>query len=248
MKDSKGGAALPKVVAVIGPTASGKTALGIFLCQRFGGEIISADAKQVYKGMDIGTAKEVDAPVPQHLIDIKDPGETITVAEYQQLAYGAIDDLLERGKLPVLVGGSGLYAESVLRGYQFAEKGKSDKHYPRYESLLLGIEIGREALKQRAKERLLERVNQGLVEEVAGLLGAGVSPEWLWRCGIEYRYMSLHVLGKLSLDEAITKTITATNQFIKRQYTWWRRHETVKWISSHQEAERLVEAFLNEDN
>ena len=233
---------LPKLIAVIGPTASGKTALGVFLAQTFNGEIVSADAKQVYRGMDVGTAKEKNLPVPQHLIDVRDPGEKITVGDYQSLAYQAIDQVLEQGKLPVLVGGSGLYAESITAGYLFGGPGTKESE-PRYRVLKLGIAIEREELKRRAAQRLRDR-SQAIVQEVRGLLDAGVDPIWLESCGIEYRYFGRYAQGEISLDEAIRLATTAIFQFIKRQYTWWRRHGDVLWVDGQSEAERAVRDFL----
>jgi tRNA dimethylallyltransferase len=235
---------LPKILAVVGPTASGKTALGAFLCAELGGEIVSADAKQVYKGMDIGTAKELDLPVPQHLLDIKEPGQTITVAEYQGLAYEVIDGLLAKDILPVLVGGSGLYAESVLEGYEFAGKGAKQKS-PRYSSLKLGIDIDRELLKGRVKERVARWLHEGLLDEIDSLLASGISREWLESCGMEYKYFTQYRLGEISLEEATELTATSTNQFIKRQYTWWRRHDDVRWVRDKEEALVLARDFLH---
>lgn len=227
------------LVAVVGPTASGKTALGEALAKKFHGEIVSADAKQVYRGMDIGTAKALELSVPQHLIDIKNPGEKITVAEYQQLAYEAIDTMHAEGKQPFLVGGSMLYIQAVLEGYAFGKENR-----PRYRALTLGIAWEREALQARAKERLQERFDAGLLEEVEQLLKQGVDVDWLIRCGIEYRYCTLYLQGELSLEDAKRRIEIATNQYIKRQYTWWRHHGNVRWIAGEDEAVALVEAFL----
>ncbi|MEI6478233.1 MAG: tRNA (adenosine(37)-N6)-dimethylallyltransferase MiaA [bacterium] len=237
---------LPKIIAVVGPTASGKTALGAFLAKEFGGEIVSADAKQVYRGMDIGTAKEKDLDVPQHLLDIREPGEKITVGDYQALAYEVIDRLLVEQKLPILVGGSGLYAESVLEGYVFGGPGTKEKK-PRYQSLKLAIDIPRDELKRRARVRLDQRIDQGLVEEVQGLLDEGVCPDWLRSCGIEYRYFSSYLIGEISLEAAREKTAIATDQFIKRQYTWWRRHSDLIWVKDIDEARGLVQPFLERE-
>ncbi len=232
------------LIAVIGPTASGKTALGEFLALELNGEIISADAKQVYRGMDIGTAKEAVLRVPQHLIDIRNPGEAITVAEYQALAYSAIDDALARGKQPILVGGSMLYAQAVLDGYEFTELGKSVSATPRYRSLALGIAWDREALKAKATARLHERIAAGLADEVRSLLNNGVSPEWLDACGIEYRFFSQYVRGEIPLEQATTQTMHAIHQYIKRQYTWWRGHGDVRWVANQKEALEVSKAFL----
>jgi tRNA dimethylallyltransferase len=235
---------LPNLIAVIGPTASGKTALGISLAESFGGEIVSADAKQVYRGMDIGTAKERNSPVKQHLLDIKNPGETITVAEYQSRAYKVIDGLVSKGIVPILVGGSGLYAESVINGYEFVAECKSKLQKPRYRVLKMGVEIEREVLKARAADRLRARMEEGLVDEVRGLLGLGVSAAWLKRCGIEYRYVTEYLSGEVSLEECSRKIEIATNQFIKRQYTWWRRHDDVIWLKNASEANNITDTFL----
>ena len=233
---------LPTIVAVIGPTASGKTALGVKISQHFNGEIVSGDAKQVYRGMDIGTAKEKNLPVRQHLLDIKNPGEKITVAEYQTLAFQGIDELLAEGKLPVIVGGSGLYVESVTEGYLFGGPGKKDRH-PRYNVLKLGIQVPREKLRERVAARTTVWLERGLLDEIRGLLARGVSPAWLEACGLEYKYITQHILGQLSLDEAIRLTNISQGQFIKRQDTWWRRHSDVIWVQDEAEALERVSAF-----
>lgn len=234
---------LPKIVAVIGPTASGKTALGVSLCQQFNGELISADAKQVYRGMDIGTAKEKDLPVPQHLIDILNPGQKITVGEYQKMAYRVIDEVLAAEQLPVLVGGSGLYVESVTDGYLFGGPGSREKQ-PRYNVLKIGIQLEREELLARVQQRTARWLEEGLLTEIKDLFDKGVSPKWLDHCGLEYRYFTQHILGNLSLEEAEKLTNIALRQFIKRQYTWWRRHSDVHWVKETTEAITLTKAFL----
>ncbi len=235
---------MEKVVAVIGPTASGKTALGEALALRFRGEIISVDAMQVYKGMDLGTAKEINLKVSQHLLDIVEPGARISVGDYQHKAYGVIDDVLARGKQPFLVGGSMLYASSVLEGYVFGGSGVRE-HVPRYETLVLGIAWDRDELKEKAAKRLQERINAGLLQEIQGLLSGGVSSEWLKSCGLEYRHYTELALGECTAHEAFERTRIAINQYIKRQYTWWRHHGQVHWVTGESEATSLVEAFLN---
>lgn len=233
----------PKLVAVVGPTGSGKTALGASLCQRFGGEIVSADSKQVYIGLDIGTAKEKDLRVPQHLVDICQPGERFTAGRYQELAYQVIDGLLEQGKLPVLVGGTGLYVEAVVQGYAFGGRGSRDRS-PRYDALLLGIDLDREELKRRVAARTRAWLEQGLLEEIRGLLERGVSPAWLATAGQPYKFFTAHLLGELSLEEALAQTDTALNQYVRRQYTWWRHHSAVVWVKDVAAAEREAERFL----
>jgi tRNA dimethylallyltransferase len=234
------------LVAIVGPTGSGKSALAEQLALRFEGEIVSADSKQVYRTMDIGTNKELQLKVPQHLIDIKDPGEKVTVAEYQQLAYEVIDKLHEAGKLPLLVGASMLYAEAVLEGYIFAPSGKSARRQPRYRTLKLGIAMDRAELRRRQEERTSLWLEQGLLEEIRTLLERGVSPQWLHSCGQEYRYFTQHIQGEIPLAEAVRLTNISLNQYTKRQYTWWRRHPDIVWIPDVRAAEELVNRFLHE--
>jgi tRNA A37 N6-isopentenylltransferase MiaA len=169
------------------------------------------------------------------------------VAEYQERAYQVIDRLFEQGKVPILVGGSGLYAESVLLGYQFGEE-KSRKQLPRYQSLKIGIDVSREELHQRIAKRTVMWVEQGLLEEISELLRRGVSPVWLESLGQEYRFFTRHLKGEISLDEAIAHTNISLHQFIKRQYTWWRRHNDVVWVKGEEEALRLSKQFLGADN
>lgn len=235
---------LPTLIAIIGPTGSGKTALGEELAQRFLGEIVSADSKQVYRGMDIGTAKEKELAVPQHLLDIKEPGERMTVAEYQRLAYAVIDDILARGKQPFLVGASMLYAESVLEGYLFGGE-KTKRRHPRYVSLKIGIALEREELKKRIAMRTERWIEEGLLEEIQTLLDREVSPGWLYQCGQEYRYFTHYLEGSLTLAEAIEKTNISLHQYAKRQYTWWRRHPDVHWVAGFADASSLIEEFLS---
>ncbi len=205
---------------------------------------MSADAKQVFRRMNIGTAKELDLPVKQHLIDLKEPGERVTVAWYQEEAYQIIDHLIEKSIVPIMVGGSGLYAESVLSGYIFGQDQKSQAQQPRYQSLKMGISLDREVLRTRVAERTANWLEVGLLDEIKGLLAEGVSAKWLEACGQEYRYLTLHLLGELSLLEATEKTNISINQFIKRQYTWWRRHSDVHWVEDRKQALALVTDFL----
>ncbi len=114
----------PVLLAIVGPTAAGKTALSLDLAEALRGEIVSADSRQIYRGMDIGSAKATSAEqarVPHHLLDLVDPDQVLTLAEYQQLAYRAIDDIHARGRLPLLVGGSGQYVAAVLEGWRIPE-------------------------------------------------------------------------------------------------------------------------------
>jgi tRNA dimethylallyltransferase len=237
---------LPRIVAIVGATGSGKTALGEELALRFKGEIVSADAKQIYQGMDIGTAKELNLKVKQHLIDFKEPGQKITVYEYQQLAYSVLDELLKNHKQPFLVGGSGLYVEAVTEGYVFASQTtlKTSRSSPRYQVLKIAIQIDREQLKKRVEIRTRQWLQQGLLEEIEKLLASGVSLDWLVSCGMSYKYFPQYLNGTISLEEAVLRTNTETNQYIKRQYTWWRRHSDLNWVNDKSEALALVDSFI----
>ena len=155
----------------------------------------------------------------------------------------AINEILKRKKLPILVGGSGLYAESVINGYVFGEE-KSNKAEPRYECLKIAIALDRDVLKARIAERTQKWLREGLLKEVQGLLDAGISPLWLDSCGQEYRHMSRYLQAQCSLDEAILKANTEQLQFVKRQYTWWRRHADLHWVLSSEEALVLIKDFL----
>jgi len=216
----------------------------VHLAQVFGGEIISADSRQVYRGVDIGMAKESGLPVPQHLIDIKEPGEKITVAEFQSSAYEVIDRLLAQKKLPIMVGGTGLYAEAVINGYIFDGPGGKAAE-ARYESLVLGIAWDRAVLRERIAERTQIMLQQGLLQEIECLLAAGVDPEWLQQSGQPYKYFMPYLRGELTLEEATDKTNIDIGQYAKRQDTWWRRFGQVVWVQTAEEAEAAVDSFLH---
>jgi len=194
------------IVAVVGFTASGKTELSLDLAQRLGGEIVNTDAMQIYCGMDIGTAKisttERDG-VPHHLLDILDVTETATVAEFQQLARQAIDDCIDRGKVPVLAGGSALYIRAILDDFVFP--GTDATVRARLEAELAAKGSG--ALHQRLAEgRTASRA-------------------------IGYREVMAHLRGELSLDEARERTVIATRQFARRQDSWFRKDPRIHWIA-----------------
>jgi len=234
---------LPKAIALVGVTAAGKTALAEELALHLGGELISCDAKQLYRGMDIGTAKEKDLRVPQHLIDCIEPGTKVTVGMYQQVAYEAIDDCLSRGVLPILVGGSMLYAQAVIAGYQFNQ----GPLLPRYDWLILGIDIERAVAAERIAKRSALWRERGLVQEVIGLRNAGVSDEWLEACGMEYRWITRYLRGEVTEQEAFDQAIAEQRAYVKRQQTWWRHHGPVSWISNYKEAEKQVSQFLGKE-
>ena len=284
-----------ELITIIGPTASGKTALAAALAARLDTEIISADSRQLYRGMDIGTGKdladyEVDGKqIPYHLIDICDPGYKYNVFEYQHDFFKVFAGLRERGKLPLLCGGTGLYVEAVLKGYKLLDvppnpalrerlSGKSlaeletilagykvlhnktdvdsaqrairaieiEEFYRTQEpdvrefgplnSLIVGVDIDRELRREKISKRLRARLDEGMVDEVRGILATGVSPEDLIYYGLEYKFLTLYIIGKLTYEEMVGQLEIAIHQFAKRQMTWFRGMErrgcTIHWLEA----------------
>ncbi len=257
---------LPKLVVLLGPTASGKSGLGITLAQRFNGEIISADSRQIYRSLDIGTAKVTPAEqalIPHHVLDVADPREIYTVAQFQRDAIAAINDILKRSHQPFLVGGSPHYIQTVVdnldiphiepqpelraqlekrplpelleqleeldprgaatidrnnprrviralevclvSGKPFSQQRKMSD--PLYQSLLLGIEWPREVLYRRIDERVDERMQQGMVQEVQRLLDEGVSQQRLEALGLEYRYITRWLTGAFENEDEMVQRL-----------------------------------------
>ena len=293
---------LPKVVAVVGTNASGKSALGIELARRYGAEIISADSRQVFRGLDLGSGKvtqEETQGVPHHMIDVREPGEFFSMADFQRMSYALIDEIRARGHLPIIVGGTGLYVDSVLDGYLLSDK-EPDLAYraeletlttpalyeklialvpdaqveknnrnrvmrmlerlhdgdtaepgkqKRYESLRLGVSWPRDVLRARIDERLERRLEQGMIEEVQGLLDRGVSREFLLGLGLEYRFITQYLTGEIpDRDEMLARLAQAIKKFAKRQMTWFRRNPDIVWLDMQgdflAQACEAVEAFL----
>ena len=297
---------LPKLIVIAGTNASGKSGLGVELALRYGGEVVSADSRQVFRGLDLGSGKitpEEMRGVRHHLIDVCDAGDFFSMADFQRMAYEAIDDILARGKPPFLVGGTGLYVESVADGYELSnrmpdlayraelEKRSTEELYamlveavpgveverrnrnrvmrlleklhdgddvvpgrnPRYETLRLGVTWDREVLRRRIDERLDRRLNEGMIEEVRGLLQRGVSETFLIKLGLEYRFITRYLKGEIaSLEEMRTLLSTAIKQFAKRQMTWLRRDGAIHWLDMTAdpvgEACALIDAFLVGEN
>lgn len=284
-----------ELITIIGPTASGKTALAAALAARLDTEIISADSRQLYREMDIGTGKDladyvVDGKqIPYHLIDICDPGYKYNVFEYQHDFFKVFAGLRERGKLPILCGGTGLYVEAVLKGYKLLDvppnpalrerlSGKSlaeletilagykvlhnktdvdsaqrairaieiEEFYRTQEpdvrefgplnSLIVGVDIDRELRREKISKRLRARLDEGMVDEVRGILATGVSPEDLIYYGLEYKFLTLYIIGKLTYEEMVGQLEIAIHQFAKRQMTWFRGMErrgcTIHWLEA----------------
>ncbi len=304
---------MQKLITILGPTASGKTALAAALAFRMGAEIISADSRQVYRGMDIGTGKDladyvVDGKlVPYHLIDICEPGTKYNLFQYQQDFYDVYQDVLRRDRLPVLCGGTGLYIEAVLKGYHLSPvpqdevlrerlAGKSleeltvmlhdlkrqtgshmhnltdvdtaqrairaieietynlrhpmpEREIPPVPSLVVGVGIGRELRREKISSRLRQRLDEGMVEEVKGLLSRGIPAEDLIYYGLEYKYVTEYVVGKRTYDEMFRELEIAIHQFAKRQMTWFRGMErrgfTIHWIDANIPLGEKLETIIN---
>ena len=313
------------MITILGPTASGKTSLAAALAAQIetldasiwggstkGAEIISADSRQVYRGMDIGTGKDLEdytvegKLIPYHLIDICDAGTKYNLFQYQQDFYDAYQDITHRGVLPILCGGTGLYIESVLKGYHLSPvpqnpalrtslEGKTleeltdmlvhlkakngsnmhnrtdvdtaqrairaieietynlehpmpERELPAVDSLVIGVSIDRDARRDKITHRLKQRLENGMVEEIKGLLDRGIPAENLLYYGLEYKFVTEYVIGKTSYEEMLRGLEIAIHQFAKRQMTWFRGMErrgfTIHWIDALQPMEQKVEQVL----
>jgi len=235
------------LICVLGPTASGKTKYAVRLAREIGNaEIISADSRQVFRGMDIGTGKDLAeyGEVPYHLIDILPAGEKYNVWRFQQDFLAAYQDIRSRGRVPILCGGTGLYITAVTCGYDFAEKvplsaakemsqareevtagnAAAPEGLPR-RTFFIGTLVSREERVARIDRRLDERLAEGMVDEIRGLLEGGVPAERLISYGLEYRYVTLYLLGQLTYEEMRRKLAIEIHRFAKRQMTWCRGME-----------------------
>ncbi|MBQ3439259.1 MAG: tRNA (adenosine(37)-N6)-dimethylallyltransferase MiaA [Bacteroidales bacterium] len=199
-------------------------------------EILSADSRQVYTGMDIGTGKDLReyGEVPYHLIDLVPAGSKFNIYQYQAAFAEAYADVRSRGAIPILCGGSGLYIESVTRAYKFdKENGVPAERLPQ-KTFYIGTLVSREERVERIDRRLDERLEEGLVEEVRGLLDSGIPPEGLLWYGLEYKFVTQYILGDLSYDEMHILLANAIHQFAKRQMTWFRGMERdgvrIHWV------------------
>ena len=301
------------LITILGPTACGKTKLAVALADRIGGEILSADSRQVYRGMDIGTGKDLadysvgDRTVPYHLIDIAEPGSKYNVYEFQGDFLKAYKSVVERGAQPIMCGGTGLYLESVLRGYRLipvpenpalrkslegktlAElteilKGYKTLHnttdvdtckrairaieieecyrntpvevgaFPTLRSLNIGVDISREQRRELISSRLEKRLQEGMIDEIKGLLDRGIPADDLIYYGLEYKYVTLYVTGQLEYKYLLQELEVAIHQFAKRQMTWFRGMERrgihIEWIpfewSTDDKVGRILELMQNQ--
>ena len=295
-----------KLVVILGTNASGKSGLGIELALKFGAEIVSADSRQVFKGLDLGSGKvtkEEMKGVPHFLLDVAAPGDFFSLMDYQKLAYEAIDDIVSRGKTPFLVGGTGLYVNAVVDGYNLtdapvdeelrkkveamslnelqdlitekcsiggipenldmsnkrrleraAEKllmGKplNLESVKRYDTLCLGVTWERQKLYKRIEERLDRRLEQGMIEEVKNLMKQGVSDDFLYKLGLEYRYIMMYLRGRFDSKEAFReKLFMEIRHLAKEQMTWFRKRQDITWLDMEtdpiNQAEGLISAFV----
>ena len=307
------------MLTIIGPTASGKTTLAVAVARALDGEIISGDSRQIYRGMTIGTGKDLDdyitggAEVKVHLIDIADAGSRYNIYDYQRDFLKAYNSIRARGKLPILCGGSGMYVECVLRGYRmipvpenkalrsslegrsleeltdilksygkklhnttdvdtpkrairaieiedyYQKTPVSPDEFPEIKSVNVCLEIDREERWKKIEKRLRERLDAGMTDEIRSLLGKDgrtscvtsrpLSAEELMYYGLEYKYVTLYVTGKISYDEMFEKLNIAIRQFAKRQMTWFRGMERrgirLHWLNASLGTEEKTNAVTN---
>lgn len=296
------------LITILGPTASGKTPLAANLASQIDAEIISGDSRQIYRGMDLGTGKDLEdyvvngVEVPYHLIDIVDPGYKYNVFEFQRDFLDAYNLVKSKGKIPLLCGGTGMYIESVLKGYKlipvpenkslrealadksldeltailskykklhnstdvdtvkrairaieieeyYIQENVDARPFPKLDSLIVGVEIDRELRREKITRRLHQRLDNGMVDEVRRLIDSGIKPEDLIYYGLEYKFLTLYVIGEISYDEMVAQLETAIHQFAKRQMTWFRGMErrgfTIRWIDTTLPMEKKVDAVMS---
>lgn len=295
------------MITILGPTATGKTILAAQLASLLNGEIISADSRQVYRGMDIGTGKDIseytinNKKIPYHLIDIVDPGYEYNVYEFQHDFLKAFTEIEKRGNIPILCGGTGLYIESILKGYKlinvplnlnlrdelnikedselitilesftslhnttdtnererliraieiqtyYKSNPEVDTYFPKIDTKIFGINYDRRVVTMRITERLDERLKNGMIEEVKGLLDSGLEPEQLIFYGLEYKWVTEYLEGKIAYNEMFRRLNTAIHQFSKRQMTWFRKMEKqgieIIWIDGNLELPQKINFIL----
>lgn len=293
-------------IAVVGPTASGKTCRAVELARALNGEIISADSRQVYRGMDLGTGKDLEEyeEIPYHLIDICDAGTRYDLHRYLHDFHKAYEDVESRGKRAVICGGSGMYVENAVRGIQLPEVPRNEQLRARLsdktlaelgdilagyrklhnvndtdtvaralraieiqeyyrihpeeaktatnegamplDCVVIGVDIPREERRRRISKRLKQRLDSGMIEEIRNLIDSGVKPEDLIYYGLEYKFITLHVIGELGYDEMYRSLETAIHQFAKRQMTWFRgmekRGTKINWLPFDMSSDDFVAA------
>lgn len=296
------------IIVITGPTATGKTRLAALIAANLGSEVISADSRQVYRRMDIGTGKDIEDyvvdghPIPCHLVDIVDAGYRYNVFEYQRDFLKVFENMRSRGLVPVVCGGSGMYVDSIVSGYRLIQvpvnevlrqqlEGKSlndltkmlsqyknlhnktdvdtvkravraieieeyyntggvpDTSMPDIKPLIIGVCFDRDSRRERISRRLDERLKGGMIQEVQALLDSGIHPDDLIYYGLEYKYLTLYLLGSLSYDEMHSRLETEIHRFAKRQMTWFRGMERkgikINWIDGNMPENEKVMIVLN---
>ena len=299
-------------IAIVGPTACGKTRRAVAVASRLGGEILSADSRQIYRGMTIGTGKDLEeyGDIPYHLIDICDAGEKYNLYKYLKEFRKAYDEVLSRSRVPVICGGSGMYVENAVKGILMPEvpenkvlreflQGKNldelaellsgyktlhnttdidnckravraieiQEYYRRHpeeargigngeskslDCIVIGVDIPRNIRRERISARLRQRLDAGMIDEVRSIIDGGVDADDLIYYGLEYKYVTLHVVGRISYDEMFHDLEIAIHQFAKRQMTWFRGMETrgtkINWLpydlSDDEFVDRVEELFF----
>jgi tRNA dimethylallyltransferase len=278
-----------KIVVILGPTASGKTAYSIKLAKKINGEIISADSRQVYKGLDLGTGKVTKkemSGIRHYLLNVADPKKKFTVHEYVKLAEKAIGDIISRGKVPIICGGTGFYIQALVDGLIIPEVPPNiklrkkmekmsiakmlsilkkfdpkryrtiDRNNPRriiraieiatalgkvpllksvskYDPEFIGITLPKEILRERIHKRLLDRLKAGMINEVRNLHTKGLSWKRMEELGLEYRFIARFLQNKITKEEMIKQLETASNQYAKRQMTWFKRDKRLRWMNKN---------------
>ncbi len=231
------------LVVIVGETASGKSDLAMYLAERFDGEIIAADSRTVYKGMDIGTAKPSSddrARVKHHLLDVTTPDQKYNAARFQKDAKAAITDIYSRGKLPIMAGGTGLYIDSVIYSYNFDNKTMQEL---RSDTLVIGVRREKDDLTQRITLRIEKMIEEGFIEEVKGL-GKKYGWDAPAMTGIGYRAFAEYIHGRITLHEAKERFIKGDKDLAKRQRTWFKRNKSIHWVEKQSEAVELVTTLL----
>ena len=296
------------MVTILGPTASGKTEVAVNLALKLGGEVISADSRQIYREMDLGTGKDIEEyhfngiDVPYHLIDIAEAGYQYNVFEFQRDFLKVYQEIKGKGSFPVMCGGSGMYLEAILKGYRLIQvpvnevrraelqllsleelteilkryksinntsdtenkkravraieieeyclaHPETDLSFPTIKSLIVGVKYDRDSRRRRITSRLEQRLNYGMIDEVKKLLAKGLKPEDLTYYGLEYKYLTLYITGKLSYDEMFSGLNTAIHQFAKRQMTWFRKMERegfeIRWLDGYLPTQEKIDKILS---
>ena len=228
-----------KVVVILGATSTGKSSLALELAEKFDTEIISADSMAVYKNFNVGTAKPTQAElerVPHHLINILDAEEKFSVGEFVRRARPIISELNLRGKIPIIAGGTGLYIQALVEGYELSAGKSLISHYKQtgelvYDALIYGLTTDRAQLYDRINQRTEKMFANGLVDEVKNLLASGVSATAQAMLGIGYKETVEYLQGGATLEETISKVSQATRNFAKRQLTRYRRMHYIQWLN-----------------